>query len=124
MSVNPLDLQTNFAKMNIIGRREVQIKEQEVLRQEHASEKMNKKGLQESNDVPNAKKTSEEKQKINDKEHNKRKRQKHNGENDEEYDYDDQQEEDYTTEENETDEDMKEEELHEEGIGNKIDLIG
>ena len=74
MAVNPLDLQTNFMQVSTVGKKQALAKEQEVLRQDHASEHLNKAGEKNADDVPETKKLSEEEKVKNDKEKNKDKK--------------------------------------------------
>ncbi len=52
MSVNPLDLQTNFMHIGTVGKKEVLAREQEIMRQEHTAEHLRKQGNKSLEDVP------------------------------------------------------------------------
>ncbi|HBD94581.1 MAG: hypothetical protein A2015_14265 [Spirochaetes bacterium GWF1_31_7] len=52
MSVNPLDLQTNFMHIGTVGKKEVLAREQEIMRQEHTAEHLRKEGNKSLEDVP------------------------------------------------------------------------
>lgn len=52
MSINPLELQTNFMQMNNVSKREALSKEQEILRQSHADDAIKKNENKALEDVP------------------------------------------------------------------------
>ena len=66
MSVNPLDLQVVFTQMNQVGKQQSLIKENEVIRQDQASERVKKDGEKDAEDVPETKDLSEGPDKIKD----------------------------------------------------------
>ena len=93
MSVNPLDLQVNFTQMNQVGKQQSMQKDSEVLRQDQASQMVNKEGEKDAEYVPETKDLSEGPGKVKDKEEKNNKRNKNKNseksvkeENDEEID--------------------------------------
>lgn len=75
MAVNPLDLQTNFMQMSKVGKQQSLAKEHQALRQDHASEHIQKDGNKDAEEVPIAKKIMEEGGKVkNEKEKEKERR--------------------------------------------------
>ena len=116
MSVNPLDLQAIFTQMNHVGKQQSLAKESQILRQDHASEQVNKEGEKDANDVPETKDLSEGPGKIKDEE----KRKSSDKEEEEENANDDQ------------DRDIEEEnkalnkknKIKDPNLGQKIDIMG
>ncbi|MBN2545418.1 MAG: hypothetical protein JXB50_06455 [Spirochaetes bacterium] len=73
MAINPIDLQVNFSQLNQVGKQQTMIQGSEILRQDKASEQIQKDGLKNSEDVPETKDLSEGPEKV--KEENKKKEQ-------------------------------------------------
>lgn len=112
MSVNPLDLQVNFTQMNQVGKQQSMQKDSEVIRQDQASQMVNKEGEKDADYVPETKDLSEGPGKIKDKkEKNNQKKQSRDKKGLE------------NKEENE--EDAKESQsLKDPDLGQKIDIMG
>lgn len=113
MAVNPLDLQTNFMQMSKVGKQQSLSKEHQALRQDHASEHVQKDGTRDAEEVPHAKKIMEEGGKVkNEKEKEKERKKKEARDKREE------------KEEEQGDADKRASEVTNPDIGRKIDLLG
>lgn len=66
MAVNPLDLQTVFSHINQVGKKQALMKENEVLRQDHAGEQIVRNSERDAKEVPATKDLEEGPGKIKD----------------------------------------------------------
>ena len=112
MSVNPLDLQVNFTQMNQVGKQQSMQKDSEVLRQDQASQMVNKEGEKDAEYVPETKDLSEGPGKVKDKEEKSNKRNKNKKS---------EKEEKNEEKEEEIDESKN---LKDPDLGQKIDIMG
>lgn len=113
MSVNPLDLQTNFIHIGTVGKKEVLSREQEILRQEHAAEHIKKEENKTLEDVPAATKTEGL---LKTKENEDKEKKNKNSKKGNESGNSDNEPEDDTEKENKKNK--------ENGVGERLDLIG
>jgi hypothetical protein len=120
MSVNPLDLQVNFSQLSQVGKQQSLQKEGEILRQDHASEEINKHGTKDSEDVPETKDLSEGPDTIKDRDRKKKQKQ----EEDDESGDSTVEASDTASDEKTTDEKGLKKAPKDPGCGQNIDIIG
>jgi hypothetical protein len=112
MPVNPLDLQVSFSQMNQVGKQQAVLKESDDVKQEQASQLLNKLSSKDTEEVPETKDVNEGAGKIKDKEKEEKNKQKKK-----------EQEEQKEIEKNK-EEDKDKKDLKDPTLGQKIDILG
>ncbi len=115
MAVNPIDLQVNFNQMNQVSKQQNLTKDNEILRQDNASNEIKKNSDKDSMDVPETKdlKNGPLKIKENESKKEKKKNLKNNKQNSLKVD-----------KKNEKKEEENKKDLIDPKLGQKIDIIG
>jgi hypothetical protein len=112
MAVNPLDLQVSFSQINNVGKQQSALKESDDIKQEQASQVLNKQSTKETQEVPETKDINDGVGKIKDKEKEEKNRSKKKKPEDKAENED-------AEKKDEIDKDVKDPNL-----GQKIDILG
>ncbi len=113
MAINPIDLQVNFSQLNQVGKQQSMIQGSEILRQDKASELIQKEGVKNSEEIPETKDLSEGPNKVKDE--NKKKEQSKK---------DKKQDKKAINKVNAKEKEKFENNLNDPALGQKIDIIG
>jgi hypothetical protein len=114
MPVNPIDLQVNFTQINQVSKLQTDSKDIEILRQDQASQQINKEGEKIVEDVPLTKDVEEGPKKIKEQDKNKNQKEKNKAED----------KKNKSAKEEEEEKDKLNQNFKDPQLGQKIDIIG